>query len=95
VNDEPVYAVESYWKSLVFELPNIFVIAFVLLACTASEAGCERFFSSEAFVHSELRNKLGNEVTNAITFVRGNYGWLTSRTLRTFPEEDDGEVVLI
>lgn len=77
------------------DLPNIALVATILICCVANEAGCERFFSDEALVHSELRNRLGLDVTNSLMFVRANYEWVMNRIKRTLDDVDgNGEVVL-
>jgi hypothetical protein len=42
------------------------LIARLLLACCASEAGVERMFSKEGFIHDSYRNRLGNGLLLAL-----------------------------
>ena len=43
------------------------------LWCCASEAATERVFSSEAIVHSDLRNRMDPDTARAIMKVRWNF----------------------
>jgi hypothetical protein len=62
----------EYWKVAGLVLPALKTLYNVLKVCSASEAECERYFSSEAIVHSNLRNALEPGLVNDILFVQYN-----------------------
>lgn len=68
----PVDLLSDYWKVAGLTLPALKTIYNVLKVCSSSEAECERYFSSEAIVHSDLRNALEPELVNDILFIQYN-----------------------
>ena len=58
--------VHQYWSAVSSKLPLLSMIARLLLACCASEAGVERMFSKEGFIHDSYRNRLGNGILLAL-----------------------------
>jgi len=60
VDDDSCMHVHQYWSAVSSKLPLLSMIARLLLACCASEAGVERLFSKEGFIHNSYRNRLGH-----------------------------------
>lgn len=54
--------VHGYWASVAIPLPCLSLIARSLLVCCASEAGVERMFSKEGFIHDTYRNRLAHDI---------------------------------
>ena len=73
-------SVGRYWKHVFPSMTALPVIVRILLACSATEASAERFFSMEKAVHSDLRNKMKPELVKKLLFIKCNY-----ETLVTFP----------
>ena len=65
-NDDSCTHVHQYWSAVSSKLPLLSMIARMLLACCASEAGVERMFSKEGFIHDSYRNRLGNGLLLAL-----------------------------
>ncbi len=65
-DDESCVHVHQYWAAVASHLPLLSFIARLLLACCASEAGVERLFSKEGFIHSSYRNSLGRDLLLAL-----------------------------
>ncbi|CAG7827052.1 unnamed protein product, partial [Allacma fusca] len=64
-----VTAVE-WWKSLTHQIAkDAQAIAIQLISASASTAGLERIFSLFGLVHTEIRNRLGNEKAGKLVFV--------------------------
>ncbi len=64
----------KYWDAVGFELPVLrFVAISVLGKCVATEASCERMFSTEGLVHNSVRNQLNPSVVDAMVRVRNNF----------------------
>lgn len=68
-DDNDSVHVRGYWLAVTSRLPSLALIARSLLATCASEAGVERLFSKEGFIHNNYRNRLGTDIGLAI--VRG------------------------
>jgi len=81
--------VEEYWGANVRDLPALFVVANILLKCSASEAEVERLFSSEALIHSKNRNRMSNESAFQHLFVRWNYDTIAENVDITSESEFD------
>ena len=45
-----------------------------MFSMVTSSASSEREFSSMAFIHSKLRNRLGNDKVNKLIFIKNNAG---------------------
>ena len=58
--------VHQYWAAVASHLPLLSMIARLLLACCASEAGVERLFSKEGFIHTSYRNLLQRDILLAL-----------------------------
>ncbi len=56
------YHVRGYWQAVASKLPCLSLVARSLLACCASEAGVERLFSKEGFIHNSYRNRLSHNI---------------------------------
>jgi hypothetical protein len=62
----------DYWKTIQAEVPALFVVFLALNAICATEAGCERIFSKEGFIHHELRNRMHHNLVVAIMRIAMN-----------------------
>ena len=60
------FKVDDYWAGVLPILPNLFLIYKYLSSVPASEAGVERMFSKEGFIHSDLRNLLQYDIVRAL-----------------------------
>ena len=58
------------WWSLAADIPqSVKDIIIGLLSCSPSTASLERLFSSYGWIHSEIRNRLGNEKAAKLLFI--------------------------
>jgi hypothetical protein len=64
--DDSCVHVHQYWSAVTSSLPLLSMIARLLLACCASEAGVERMFSKEGFIHDSYRNLLKRDILLAL-----------------------------
>ena len=64
--DDSCVHVHQYWSAVTSSLPLLSMIARLLLACCASEAGVEHMFSKEGFIHTSYRNLLHPDVLLAL-----------------------------
>lgn len=60
------FKVEDYWTCALPILPNLFLIYKYFSSVPASEAGVERMFSKEGFIHSDLRNLMHYDIVRAL-----------------------------
>lgn len=65
-SDDSCVHVHQYWSAVASSLPVLSIIARLLLACCASEAGVERMFSKEGFIHDSYRNLLQRDILLAL-----------------------------
>ena len=74
--------VSKYWDIVGPDVPCIFFIFQLLSKCAATEAAAERLFSSEAVIHTDLRNQLAPGLTEALVKIRRNYPILGDQDAR-------------
>jgi hypothetical protein len=60
------YKVEEYWLRASLYFPHMYVIYKYVNAISATEAGVERIFSKDGFIHSELRNRQDHDISLAL-----------------------------
>ena len=60
------FKVDDYWTAALPILPNLFLVYKYLSSVPASEAGVERMFSKEGFIHSDLRNLMHDDIVRAL-----------------------------
>jgi hypothetical protein len=60
------FKLSDYWLAVQCELPALYPVFLVLNSVCATEAGCERIFSKEGFIHSALRNRMNHRLIVAI-----------------------------
>lgn len=71
--DGSIYNLEHHWNAIAVEIPALAVVYRVLSHCAATEAAAERFFSSEAIIHSRIRNRMDPDLIKNIMYVRWNH----------------------
>ena len=64
--DDGRFKVDDYWTGALPILPNLFLVYKYLSSVPASEAGVERMFSKEGFIHSDLRNLMHHDIVRAL-----------------------------
>jgi len=64
--DDGRFKVDDYWTGALPILPNLFLVYKYLSNVPASEAGVERMFSNEGFIHSDLRNLMHDDIVRAL-----------------------------
>ena len=69
--------------------PTLQQIAVRMFSLVASSAAKERNFSTVAFVHSKLRNKLSQENVMKLVYIKTNYSCFTDFNVQD--DEDDDE----
>jgi hypothetical protein len=69
------------------ELPHLAVIYNIFRVMAASEAQCERYFSSEAILHTQLRNRLDPNLVAQILWIRFNQSIILQK-----PNEENEEL---
>jgi len=60
------FKLREYWMSVWSEVPALFLVFLTLNSICATEAGCERIFSKEGFIHNDTRNRLGHNILVAL-----------------------------
>ena len=60
------FKLRHYWMLVHSDLPVLHMVFNTLAAVCATEAGCERIFSKNGFVHNELRNRLSHGLVVAL-----------------------------
>jgi hypothetical protein len=60
------FKLRHYWMLVHSDLPVLHMVFNTLAAVCSTEAGCERIFSKNGFVHNELRNRLSHEFVVAL-----------------------------
>jgi len=60
------YKVEEYWLRASLYFPHLYVIYKYVNSISATEAGVERIFSKDGFIHSELRNRQDHDISLAL-----------------------------
>jgi hypothetical protein len=60
------FKLREYWMSVWSEVPALFMVFLTLNSVCATEAGCERIFSKEGFIHNDNRNRLGHDLVVAL-----------------------------
>jgi hypothetical protein len=71
--DKSVFQVKRYWTAAAIYWPELGVVATIALAACATQAATERTFSHEALVHTKLRNRMENDMTQSLGRVRWNF----------------------
>lgn len=94
--------VHCYWSNVGPDLPCLLIVYSVLRVCAASEAQCERYFSSEAILHSSLRNRMAPDLIQAILNIRFNQKFIVERMqslekakdafIESDPEDSDSNI---
>ncbi|MEN9638153.1 MAG: hypothetical protein RLZZ262_21 [Bacteroidota bacterium] len=80
----------EYWLADGSEWPELQQIALKLFSLATSTASAERSFSSQGFLHSKLRNRLGPEKTEKLMFIRSNYKqFVKTRSNSTIVQESE------
>jgi hypothetical protein len=64
------------------------MIARLLLSCCASEAGVERMFSKEGFIHDSYRNRLGADILLALVRSCMNRHALDDEPIHFYSDDD-------
>lgn len=78
----------DWWMGMPDSYGHLKEIALVVFAMPHSTASCERSFSSLAFIHNKLRNRLGNAKVKQLLTVYINLNTLNKRR-RLNEEQDD------
>jgi hypothetical protein len=60
------FKLKDYWLSVHCDCPALYLVFLTLNSISATEAGCERIFSKNGFIHNDLRNRLGHELMVAL-----------------------------
>lgn len=60
------FKLPDYWLAVQCDLPALYPVFLVLNSVCATEAGCERIFSKEGFIHSTLRNRMNHRLVVAM-----------------------------
>ena len=76
---------KAYWESIGADIPALFVLYYVLSCCAASEAGVERFFSTEGLFHDDVRSSISPVITIAVIRTRWNHDLVKRQYVREFP----------
>jgi hypothetical protein len=86
--DQNCVHVHQYWAAVAAYLPCLSMIARLLLACCASEAGVERMFSKEGFIHDSYRNRLGADILLALVRSCMNRHALDDEPIHFYSDDD-------
>ena len=54
------FKLKDYWLSVHCDTPALFLVFLTLHSICATEAGCERIFSKDGFIHNDLRNRMSH-----------------------------------
>ena len=87
---ESGFPVRDYWRLVAGQVPQLALIARLLLSVCATEAGVERMFSKEGFIHDSYRNKLGHDILLALVRSCMNRSALLDEALN-FDSDDSDE----
>ena len=79
------FNLKAYWESIGADIPALFVLYYVLSCCAASEAGVERFFSTEGLFHNDVRSSISPVITKAVIRTRWNHDLVKRQYVREFP----------
>ncbi|KAL5475945.1 hypothetical protein EMCRGX_G025825 [Ephydatia muelleri] len=79
------FNLKAYWESIGADIPALFVLYYVLSCCAASEAGVERFFSTEGLFHDDVRSSISPVITKAVIRTRWNHDLVKRQYVREFP----------
>ncbi len=60
------FKLKDYWLSVHSDVPALYLVFLALHSICATEAGCERIFSKDGFIHNELRNRLSHDLVVAL-----------------------------
>lgn len=60
------FKLKDYWLSVHCDAPALFLVFLTLHSICATEAGCERIFSKDGFIHSDLRNRMSHDLVVAL-----------------------------
>lgn len=61
-----LFNLDLYWDTVALELPSLYFLFRILSKCPCTEAAAERFFSSEAVIHSKVRNRLDPDTVRSL-----------------------------
>jgi hypothetical protein len=83
----------QYWLAEGAEWPDLQQIALKIFSLAPASASCERSFSSQGFIHSKLRNRLGPEKVEKLLFIRWNYPQVSdsAKILQDIIEAESGD----
>ena len=79
------FNLKAYWESIGADIPALFVLYYVLSCCAASEAGVERFFSTEGLFHDDVRSSISPVITKTVIRTRWNHDLVKRQYVREFP----------
>ena len=68
-----MFKVKRYWTAAAIYWQELGVVATIALRACATQAATERTFSHEALVHTTLRNRMENDMTQSLGRVRWNF----------------------
>ena len=87
----------QYWQIDGISYPVLSKEAIKVFSMVTSSASSEREFSSMAFIHSKLRNRLGNDKVNKLIFIKNNAGQVFCQkdTYWKLSDDEDEEVTSI
>lgn len=77
----------DWWMGMSDTYGHLKELALVVFAMPHSTSSCERSFSSLAFIHNKLRNRLGNPKVKQLLKVYLNMNQLKKRKLNEDPDE--------
>ncbi len=60
------FKLKDYWLSVHCDAPALFLVFLTLHSICATEAGCERIFSKDGFIHNDLRNRMSHDLVVAL-----------------------------
>ena len=60
------FKLKDYWLSIHSDVPALYLVFLTLHSICATEAGCERIFSKDGFIHNDLRNRLSHDLVVAL-----------------------------
>ncbi|KAG5674167.1 hypothetical protein PVAND_004150 [Polypedilum vanderplanki] len=79
----------NYWKLIGFnEFPNLYKIASTTCGIPCSSAASERIWSTYRFIHSRLRNRLGNDKIEKLVFIYINCSNLDTCDIEDYISEE-------
>ena len=82
-------SVSYFWFSDGKEWPRLQKIALQVFSLSPSSASSERNFSSEGFIHSKRRNRLGKEKVAKLNFIRTNQALFDEYSAKELVEIND------